>query len=206
MRFIGIVLALTALLIFPLWSRAADSAQAAPPAAPAETWNIDPAHCSVNFTVRHIYVKIPGRFATFTGTIRFDPENLAGSSIAVAVQIASVDTFVDKRDEDLRSPNFFDAARYPSMTFTSREIVSMGGDAYVANGTLTIKDVSRDIALPFTYLGKKKNPLDPTKTVAGFESLFPVKLLDYHVGDEKWQRMGALGDTADIALYMELLR
>jgi len=214
MRSIGLLCALAALLLFPLPVLAAQAAQPGAPAktvpaarpAPAAVWNIDPDHSSVNFTVRHIFAKIPGRFAAFSGTIRFDPENLAGSAIEVAITSASVDTHVAKRDDHLRTPEFFDAARYPVITFSSRNIVHKGGDSYAAQGTLTIKDVSKEFTLPFTYLGQEKNPLDQAKTVAGFEALFPITLLDYHLGDGKWQKLGAMGDTADVALYMELLR
>ena len=203
MRAIGTICALTTLLIFPLWVQAAPASS---PAGMAQLWSIDPDHSSVNFAVRHIYVPIPGRFDTFGGAIRFDPANLEGSSIEVSIDTVSVNTFVAKRNEHLRTPDFFDAARYPAMTFKSARITHSGGDAYVAHGTLTIKDVSRDIELPFTYLGQKKNPLAQDKTVAGFTATLSLKLLDYHVGEDKWQKMGVIGDSADIALYLELLR
>ena len=203
MRYPNIFAAIAALLLLPLWSPAASVSQAA---GMAQLWNIDPDHSSVNFSVRHIFVPIPGRFDAFGGTIRFDPDNLEGSSIDIGIDTASVNTFVAKRNEHLRTPDFFDATRYPAMTFKSTRITHTGGDAYLAQGTLTIKDVSRDITLPFTYLGQKKHPMVPDKTVAGFTATLSLKLLDYHVGEDKWQKMGVLGESADIALYMELLR
>lgn len=197
MRSIPILCVMAALFLLPAPSQSAGMAQ---------LWSIDPDHSSVNFAVRHIFVPIPGRFDTFSGSIRFDPENLAGSSIDVTIDTASINTFVAKRNEHLRTADFFDAARYPSMTFKSMSIVHKGGEDYVAQGALTIKDVSLDIELPFTYLGNKKSPMDPLRTVAGFTSVLSLKLLDYHVGEDKWHKLGVLGDTADIALYMELLR
>ncbi|EPR41089.1 YceI family protein [Desulfovibrio sp. X2] len=185
-------------------SKAADTA--AEQAAPATAWSIDPAHCSVNFTVRHIFVKIPGRFASYSGTVRFDPRNLAGSLIDVRIDVASIDTFVAKRDEDLRSADYFDAARYPEIRFTSGSIEHRGGSSYVARGKLTVKDVTQDFAMPFTYFGEKPSPIMPGKTVAGFESDFSVNLLAFHVGDGTAQKLGAMGRTANVALYMELLR
>jgi len=185
---------------------AASAVAGAKQAQPATAWSFDPAHGSVLFFVRHIFVKIPGRFSKYSGTVRFDPDNLEGSLIDVSVDMASVDTAVAKRDEDLRSPNFFDAARYPGMWFVSQHIVHKDGDQYVAEGDLTIKDVTRHIELPFTYLGTKASPLEPGKQVAGFESQFSINMLDYHVSDGHFQKMGALGDTVDIDLYFELTR
>ncbi len=149
MRYIATICTLATLLIFSL-CQAAGLAQAAATADPAQIWNIDPDHSSVNFSVRHIFVPIPGRFDAFGGTIRFDPDNLEGSSIDISIDTASVNTFVAKRNEHLRTPDFFDVTRYPAMTFKSSRITHTGGNAYLAQGTLTIKDVSRDIALPFT--------------------------------------------------------
>ena len=173
---------------------------------PAPSWDFDPPHCSIIFFVTHIFVKVPGRFDGFSGTVRFDPQNLEGSQIDVSVDMATVNTNVAKRDEDLRSPNFFDTAKYPAMWFVSQRIVHKGGDQYVAEGDLTIKDVTRRIELPFTYDGSKPSPLVPGKQVAGFESKFSINMLDYHVSDGKFQKMGALGDTVEILLNMELLR
>jgi polyisoprenoid-binding protein YceI len=182
------------------------AATGAKQAQPAPEWSFDPAHCSMLFFVRHIFVKIPGRFAKFTGTVRFDPDNLEGSLIDVSVDMASVDTFVAKRDEDLRSPDFFDVARYPGMWFVSQRIVHKDGDQYAAEGDLTIKDVTRHIEIPFTYLGAKASPLAPDKQVAGFESHFSINMLDYHVSDGHFQKMGAMGDAVEIVLNQELTR
>jgi len=188
------------ILVVPLMAWTAEAS------APAPQWSFDPPHCSILFTVRHIFVPIPGRFADYSGTVRFDPENLAGSSIDVNVQMASVDTFVAKRDEDLRSPDFFDTTRYPVMSFVSERIERRQGNQYAAVGRLTIKDVTRQIELPFTFYGVKASPLVQGKQVAGFEAHFSVNLLDYHVGDGRFQRMGAMGDTAGVTLYLELIR
>lgn len=169
-------------------------------------WSFDPPHCSIVFFVRHILAKVPGRFDVYSGTVRFDPENSGAGSIDVSVDMKSVNTGIQKRDEHLRSPDFFDVAKYPAMWFVSQRIVKKGENQYVAEGDLTIKDVTKRIELPFTFLGAKPSPLENGKQVAGFEAKFSINMLDYHVGDGKFQQMGALGDTVDIVINMEMLR
>lgn len=175
-------------------------------AEPAPAWAFDPPHCSVMFFVKHILTKVPGRFGSYSGTVRFDPANLGGSSIDVSVDMGSVDTGIAKRDDHLKSPDFFDAARYPGMWFVSQRITSKGGNEYVVEGDLTIKDVTKRIQLPFTYLGTKPSPMEQGRQVAGFEAHFPINMLEYHVGDGKFQKMGVLGDTAEIVINLEMVR
>ncbi|WP_243359361.1 YceI family protein [Fundidesulfovibrio terrae] len=174
--------------------------------APAPALSFDPPHCSVMFFVKHILAKVPGRFESYSGTVRFDPQNLEGSVIDVSVDMASISTGVPKRDEHLKSPDFFDVGKYPAMWFVSQKITSKGGSEYVAEGDLTIKDVTKRIQLPFTYLGTKPSPLEQGKQVVGFEARFSINLLEFHVGDGKFQRMGALGDTAEVVINLEMLR
>jgi polyisoprenoid-binding protein YceI len=169
-------------------------------------WSFDPPHCSIIFFVKHILAKVPGSFDVYSGTVRFDPSNPEAGSIDVSVDMKSVNTGVQKRDEHLRSPDFFDVAKYPAMWFVSQKIVKKGDNQYVAEGDLTIKDVTKRIELPFTFLGTKPSPLEKGKQVAGFEAKFSINMLDYHVGDGKFQQMGALGETVDIVLNMEMLR
>jgi polyisoprenoid-binding protein YceI len=170
------------------------------------TWSFDPPHCSIVFFVKHILAKVPGSFDVYSGSIRFDPATPETGSIDVSVDMKSVNTGVQKRDEHLRSPDFFDVAKYPAMWFVSQKIVTKGDNQYVAEGDLTIKDVTKRIELPFTFLGTKPSPLEKGKQVAGFEARFSINMLDYHVGDGKFQQMGALGETVDIILNMEMLR
>jgi polyisoprenoid-binding protein YceI len=191
------LLCLAAVLVF-----SATTATAAQP----PLWAVDPPHCSVNFRIKHIFAQIPGHFERFDGVVRFDPDNLAASSISMTVDVASINTAVAKRDQHLRSPDFFDAKKYPALTFTSDAITRKDDKTFLAKGKLTVKDVTREVELPFTFFGTVESPLEKGKTVAGFECLFPVKLADFHVGDDKWQKMGVIGDTAAVAVYLELLR
>lgn len=206
------VLRLAFLVAFVGFSGLALAAGTQTPAAsgaktePAPIWAFDPPHCSVMFFVKHILAKVPGRFDSYTGTVRFDPANLDGSSIDVSVDMASVNTGIAQRDEHLKSPDFFETAKYPGMWFVSQRITSKGGNEYLAEGDLTIKDVTKRIQLPFTYLGTKPSPMEQGKQVAGFEARFSINMLEYHVGDGKFQKMGVLGDTVDIVINLEMLR
>jgi len=173
-------------------------------AQPAREFAFDPAHCAITFKVRHIFAEIPGRFADYGGTVRFDPKNLAGSVFDVTVKAASLDTFVDKRNEHLRGPDFFDVAKYPDISFKSSKIERVSDHEFKMTGTLTLKDVSREITLPITYHGMKANPLDPKVEVAGFSAKLNVFMPDYSFCDPKWSEMGVLGQNALVEVGFEL--
>lgn len=186
-----------------LFVLAAASAQAR---TKAPVWKIDPDHTSFTFTIRHIVGDVAGRFDKFSGELRFDPDNLGDSAFKVAVKMASVNTGVAKRDEHLRSPDFFDAKGYPEMRFVSTEIIHKEGDAYLAKGKLTIKNETREIEIPFVYRGDKDSPMVQGVKVAGFRFAFPVSLVDYKVSDGRFTRMGLVGDTAQVVVNVEALR
>jgi len=180
--------------------------QVFPLQASAARWEFDRAHSSVNFTVRHIFAPVAGVFEEFSGKIVFDPDNLKESLIEVEIQVGSVDTRNEKRDRHLESDDFFSARQYPVMKFASREIVHKEARKYVAKGQLTIKDVTKDIELPFTFLGAKENPFKAGEWVAGFESRYRLGRLEYNVGDGKYYKQGVVGKDVSIAIYLELLR
>ena len=116
---------------------------AAPDAAwSADRYKIDPVHTSVGFAVRHLIIsKVRGRFNEFSGTIVYDEDDITKSSVAFTIKAASIDTRHAKRDSDLRSPDFLDVKRFPTIAFRSEQ-VEKRGDGLVAVGTLTIKRVN----------------------------------------------------------------
>ncbi|WP_243438686.1 YceI family protein [Fundidesulfovibrio soli] len=173
-------------------------------AQPAREFVFDPPHCAITFKVRHIFVEIPGRFAEYGGTVRFDPGNLAGSVFDVTVKAASLDTFVDKRNEHLRSPDFFDAAKFPDISFKSSKIQRVSAHEFTMTGTLTLKGVSKVITLPLTYHGMKIHPMDPKVEVAGFSAKLNIFMPDYSFCDPKWSEMGVLGQNALVEIGFEL--
>ncbi|MEE1757007.1 YceI family protein [Streptomyces sp. SP18CS02] len=123
-------------------------------AALTGTYTIDPAHSSLGFTVRHAMVtNVRGSFGSFQGTLDLDGSDPARSTAEIDVEIASVDTGIADRDGHLRSGDFFDAEQFPRMTFRSTSAEQLGGDAYRITGDLTIKDVTRPLAIDLEFNG-----------------------------------------------------
>lgn len=174
--------------------------------AAAPSWSVDKAHSNIYFGVQHIYSTVKGMFNDFAGDIRFDPDNLGDSRFDFTVQVESIDTNITKRDNHLLSGDFFDAGKYPEMTFKSDAIDHLGGDKYSVVGTLTVKDVSRTITVPFTYFGTTANPFNPKQLVAGFEARMTIDRLQYHVGAGKFYDMGVVGKEVDILITIEAVR
>ncbi len=132
------------------------------------TWNIDTAHSVLEFSVKHMmFTTAKGRFSEFSGTIQFDPENVAASSVEVTINPASITTNTADRDAHLRSADFFDVENYPQATFRSTR-VSGSADDLVIEGELTIKDTTRPVTLKGEFQGTGVNPWGVQ--VAGFEA------------------------------------
>jgi polyisoprenoid-binding protein YceI len=123
------------------------------------TWNIDASHSTVGFSIRHLVIsKVRGRFSAFSGTVEL-PEGggIEGGSAKVEVQIASIDTAEPKRDGHLKSADFFDAEKFPTMTFESTKVVAKGSD-FELHGKLTIRGTTKDVVLAGENLGAAKDP------------------------------------------------
>jgi len=174
--------------------------------AAAQQWKIDYAHTNFYFEVNHTYVPVRGQFTKFTGDVYFDPGNLAKSKFDFVINVDSVDTKIGKRDTHLRSPDFFDASKFPNMTFKSSSVTSGGANKYIVNGVLTIKDVSRNLALEFVYHGQKDNPIKQGEVVAGLDTKLVLDRLAYNVGDGKFYKLGVVGKDVTILFVLELLR
>jgi polyisoprenoid-binding protein YceI len=174
--------------------------------AAAQQWKLDYAHTNFYFEVNHTYVPVRGQFTKFVGDVYFDPGNLAKSKFDFVINVDSVDTKIGKRDTHLRSPDFFDASKFPVMTFKSSSVTSGGDNKYIVNGVLTIKDVSKKLALEFVYHGQKDNPIKPGEIVAGFDTRLVLDRLAYNVGDGKFSKLGVVGKDVTILFVLELLR
>ncbi len=135
---------------------AATATLAVDPALAALTgdYTIDPAHSSIGFTVRHAMVtNVRGSFADHEGTLTLNGSDPSRSAAAIDVKIASIDTGIGDRDGHLRSADFFDAERFPLMTFRSTSAEQLGGDNYRIVGDLTIKDVTKPLAIGLEFNG-----------------------------------------------------
>jgi polyisoprenoid-binding protein YceI len=115
--------------------------------AQTSTWNIDPAHSTAQFTVRHLAISnVTGNFTKVTGNLVLNEKDITQSQVSAGIDVSSVDTRVEARDKDLKSPHFFDVEKYPTIEFKSKRIVSAGGKLQVI-GDLTIHGTTREVTL-----------------------------------------------------------
>ncbi len=177
-----------------------------PAQAAAPEWKLDFDHTGLYFSIDHIYSVVRGHFDTFEGTVKFSPDDLANSRFDFEVEIKSINTNNSKRDRHLNSADFFDSKKYPTMTFTSREVTHVKDNQYTVDGTLAIKDVSKRLSVPFTFLGSKDFPFDQKLEVAGFEARMTLDRLAYNVGSGKYVDMGVVGREVEVLISMEVLR
>ncbi|NQW11335.1 MAG: cytochrome b/b6 domain-containing protein [Alphaproteobacteria bacterium] len=160
--------------------------------AEPSSWTVRTEESRITFIATQLGAPIEGVFHRFESDIRFDPGDLAGSSAAVTIETASLDTGEDNRDKAAKGPDFFDAASHPIARFETRAITGRDGGGYVAEGTLTIKNAAKPIALPFE--------LDIADGVARMRASITVKRLDFALGTGEWATNGAVGETVEIRL------
>ena len=125
-----------------------------PIAAPSETYQIDSQHSVIGFNVHQFFLGTSGRFRQFSGTIRFDRDHPEHSSVSARIEVLSIDTRNESRDNHLRSAEFFDAARFPAITFRSRAVKQTGPQTADVTGDLTMHGVSKSIVLHIKMLGQ----------------------------------------------------
>ena len=112
------------------------------------SYQIDPAHSRAHFTVRHMMItNVRGAFSNVTGNVVYDPENLAASSVDVSIDVATIDTHEPQRDAHLKSPDFFDAEKFPKILFQSKKVESAGDGELKVTGDLTIHGTSKEVVL-----------------------------------------------------------
>jgi polyisoprenoid-binding protein YceI len=171
------------------------------------TWKIDPSHSQIEFAVRHMMItSVKGRFSGVEGTVRLDESDPAAVDVDVRIDVASIDTREPQRDAHLRSADFFDAERYPHITFTSKRPIARRGDAFTLVGDLTLHGVTKEVALEVTEEGRGKDPWGGERL--GFSATTKVKRSEFGL---TWNQLletgGALvGDEIKISLDLELLK
>jgi polyisoprenoid-binding protein YceI len=160
---------------------AAALAFSAPALADPVAYEIDGRHTQVHFTWSHFGLSnITGRFDEVTGTLAFDPANLAASSINVTIPIASVSTGVAKLDDHLESPDFFDAAQFPTATFASTKVTADGEGKWKVAGNLTLHGVTRPVVLDVTVNYVGPHPMNKAP-VAGFDASTTIKRSEFGI-------------------------
>lgn len=174
---------------------------------PGGDYRIDPAHSVIGFSIRHYEINwVEGRFKDFEGVIRFDDSDITKSSVEFKAKIASIDTGVAARDNHLRTPDFFDAAKYPEMAFKSVRVERKGKNGYILHGDFTLKEVTKRLAIPFTIAGAIKDPRGNTRF--GIEAHTKIDRRDFNVGQGKAMEGGGLdiGNEVTINLFLEAMK
>jgi polyisoprenoid-binding protein YceI len=170
----------------------------------ADTYSIDPAHSTVGFAVSHMVINtVHGKFNEFSGNL-----SLEGKVIKQAtgtIQTKSIDTGVERRDNDLRSPNFFDAAKYPTISFQSKRAEEQGGQAVLV-GDFTMHGVTKEISLPVTVKGPIKDPWGNTRI--GFQARATLNRKDYGLKYNQALETGGLivGDEIELEINAEAVK
>jgi len=171
------------------------------------TWTIDSAHTEVNFSVRHMMISnVRGQFQTFSGTIDFDEANPANTTVAVQIDVASLSTGDEKRDAHLKSPDFFDAEKYPHLTFQSTRIYVKDKTHAVLYGNLIIRDLSHEVALDVGFNGLAKSPWGTTN--AGFTAKTQIKRKNWGLNWNVALETGGwlVGDDIHVSIDLEIVK
>lgn len=175
-------------------------AAAASVQAAVETYQIDPVHSSVGFSVRHIFTNVPGQFTQFSGTLTLDRENLENSKVDATIESASVDTRNAKRDTDLKSDRFLGVDKFPDIKFVSKSWKKTGDDTYDITGDLTIRGVTHEVTLKAKSLGF--GPGMGGTSVTGWEGKTTLNRHDFGINLNAMLEK-ALGEDVDVTITVE---
>ena len=170
----------------------------------ADKYVVDKAHTNIGFTVKHLVIStVPGRFQDFDVVFMYDENDISKSSVTATISTASIFTDSEKRDEHLKSADFFDAEKYPEITFNSNNFQKTD-DGYISKGTLTMRGVSKEVEIPFQILGIVKDPSGNTKMV--IEGGLTINRQDFKVSWNKTLDTGGLlvSDEVKIELNIQL--
>jgi polyisoprenoid-binding protein YceI len=171
------------------------------------TWKVDGSHSSLGFSVSHMVVsETEGRFKVYDGTVVSKNDDFTDAQINFTVDAKSIDTDNEKRDEHLRSDDFFNAEKFPNLTFKSTSFKKVSGNKYVLEGELTIRDVTKKVKFDVTYNGQAKSPWG--QTAAGFKASGSINRLDYNLKWNKALEAGGVlvGETVNITLKLEFIK
>jgi polyisoprenoid-binding protein YceI len=171
------------------------------------TWLIDASHTRANFSVRHMMISnVHGHFDKVEGAVDFNEQNPTRSTVDVKIAAASVDTRDEKRDGHLRSPDFFDAEKYPYLTFKSTKAEKTGENTGRVYGNLTIRDVTKPVVLEVEYNGQAKSPWGTVS--AGFSATTKINRKDWNLNWNVALETGGVlvSDAISINLEVEIVK
>lgn len=163
----------------------------------AQTWNVDKSHAKIGFTVTHLSMsEVDGQFKNFDATINSSKNDFSDAVFTFTAQVNSISTENDQRDNHLKSPDFFDAAKFPTITFTSTSIKKTTGNNFKITGNLTMHGVTRAVTFDGSYRGPAEHPMSH-KMMAGFKVVGKVKRTDFGISKDTPSAM--LSDEVEIA-------
>lgn len=171
------------------------------------SWKIDPAHSQITFSVRHMMISnVHGRFENFTGHVELDENDPERSSVEVQIDAASVNTKEEKRDGHLKSPDFFNAEKFPYLTFKSTRVEKLNDTHGRIHGDLTIRDITRPVVLDVEYSGMAKSPWGTTS--AGFSASTKIARKDWDLNWNVALETGGwlVGDDININIELEIVK
>lgn len=172
-----------------------------------QQWNFDLSHSSINFHVRHLMVsKVHGRFEKWSGTLELDEQDLTQSKLAVTIDASSIETKEDKRDAHLRSADFLDVDKFPTIEFKSTRIERAGDELYTVHGDLTIHGVTKPVKLEVEGGGRVTDPWGGTRT--GFSARTTISRKEFGLTWNMALEAGGflVGDKLDINLEIEAVK
>jgi polyisoprenoid-binding protein YceI len=167
-------------------------------------WRVDPNHSNVDFTIRWMMTPVRGSFSGYEAQVNFDPADLENSMVDVKIDINSVDTNNERRDNHLRSEDFFHTEVWPQMHFRSTRIEQTGENEFVAHGEMTIRDVTKEFELPFTLIGIMDDPRNDTRQLAAISAETILMRNDYGVGVGNYAATATIGNEVNIKLSLTL--
>ena len=172
-------------------------------AAQAANWKVDASHSNVKFSITHLMVsEVEGNFRVYDGSISASKEDFTDADIQFSVDVNSINTDNNSRDEHLKGDDFFNAATFPKMTFKSTSFKKTGDKQYVLEGNLTIRDVTKPVSFKVNYYGQTKDPWGNTK--AGFKASSTIKRQDYKLTWNKLTEAGGAVVSNEVEIKLNL--
>lgn len=177
------------------------------PQTATTTWTVDTAHSIVEFAVKHMMLTtVKGRFRNFNATLQIDEARPENSSVTATIEVASIDTNVPDRDAHLRSDDFLNAEKFPHITFRSSRVEHVEGDRWKVVGDLTIRDVTKPVALDVEFEGRISDPWGNDR--AAFSAETAISRKEFNVRWNQALETGGVvvGDNVKISLHIEAVR
>ncbi len=172
----------------------------------AKEWKLDKDHTSVTFAVKHFFSTVNGNFTEYDGSFSFDSDKITGSKFTFNIPVSSINTNNKKRDTHLNSEDFFNAEKFPEIKFVSTKFEKKSDTEFIVHGDLTIKDVTKKVAIPVEITGKMEHPMMKGTKILGLAFKTSINRTDYKVGTGNWATTMVVGDNVDVEINLELNR